>query len=461
MSKVLVPLDGSKLSEVALPWAACLARTRRSSLVLVQAVPWPNLASDGLLGGYVSADVYEDMLSAEREGATAYLERMRTEIAGDDLHVEIMVKEGAPGTVLLNLADELAADAIVMATHGRGGLTRAVLGSVALQMVQNATIPVLLVRTDGDETLRAPAFDRLLVPLDGSVLAERALDVAAELAQPGSTLVLLRVDEQSQPIQDYERATSGLDASFDQAHRSATEYLGRVAQTDMPSGVLTRTDVRLGVPGEQIVAAATAHDADIIVMATHGRTGPSRWWLGSVADSVARHADRPVLLVSARALVARVSEPYTVADVMTRHPVTVLDTEPLAAVLRKLLRWRVSGLPVVNARGELVGLLSENELIDWHDELAGVLAGQEAPDPDEYARRLQADTAGSIMTRPTPSIDESAPLGRVTRLLRERRADRVPVTRDGKLVGILTGTDILKAMAARLQATSGVENPSD
>src|SRR5581483_5798196 len=111
--------------------------------------------------------------------------------------------------------------------------------------------------------------------------------------------------------------------------------------------------------------------------------------------------------------------------------------------------------------GELVGLISEDELIDWHDEVIGALARQEAPDPNEYARRLQADTAADIMTRPTPSIDESAPLGRVTRLLREHRAERVPVTREGKLIGIVTGTDILKVMAARLQETVGTENPSD
>jgi CBS domain-containing protein len=130
-------------------------------------------------------------------------------------------------------------------------------------------------------------------------------------------------------------------------------------------------------------------------------------------------------------------------------------------VLRKLLRWRVSGLPVVNASGDLVGLISEYELIDWHDDGAGALAQQDAPAPQEYAPRLQNDIAGDIMTRSTPPIDESVPFGRVTHLRRERRADRVPVTREGNLVGVVTGTDVLKAMAARVQALTGAENPSD
>ena len=93
MSTVLVPLDGSKLSELALPWAACLAGNRKASLVLAQAAPWPVFPSDGLMGSSIPADVYDESLSAERAGATDYLERIRTELAADDLHVEIVVKE--------------------------------------------------------------------------------------------------------------------------------------------------------------------------------------------------------------------------------------------------------------------------------------------------------------------------------------------------------------------------------
>lgn len=452
MSKVLVPLDGSKLGELALPWAAFLAQSQQASLVLAQAVPWPVVPSDGITGGYMPPDVYDDLLSAQREGAMAYLEGIRGELGSQALNVEIVVQEGSPGPVLLNLADELAVDTIVMATRGRGGLTRAVLGSVALQIVQNALLPVLLVRADSEAAPRAPSFDRLLVPLDGSLLAERSLDVAVQLARPTSTLTLVRVEDAPPRTND--------DAGVDESKRSATEYLDKIAQMQARGTVRALTDVRTGSPPDQILAAATEHDADVVVMGTHGRTGPARWWLGSVADSVARRADRPVLLVSARALVARVAESYSVGDVMTRHPITVLDTEPLSVVLRKLLRSRVSGLPVVNAQGELVGFVSEDELIGWHDTVVSELAGQTGPGPYEYAHRLEAPVA-SVMTSPTPAIDEQAPLARATRLLRERRVGRLAVTSEGKLVGILTATDILKAMAARSQAASGVENPSE
>jgi len=459
-SKVLVPLDGSKLGELALPWAACLARHQAASIVLAQALPWTVLPYDGAMGGYVPPDYYEEVLSAQRDGAMAYLEGLRAELSSQALKVEVVVQEGAPGTVILNLADELGVDTIVMSTRGRGGLTRAVLGSVALEIVQNALLPVLLVRADSEAAPRTPSFDRLLVPLDGSLLAERALDVAVHVASPDSTLTLVRVEGAPPQTNDDNRPSSGPDAGVDESRRPATEYLDRIAQTQVPGTLHARTDVRLGVPPDQILAAASAHNADVIVMATHGRTGPARWWLGSVTDSVARRADRPVLLVSARALVARVAESYCVGDVMTRQPVTVLDTEPLSVVLRKLLRWRVSGLPVITSQGQLVGFVSEDELIGWHDTVVGELARQAGPGPDEYVRRLRAPVA-SVMTSPTPAIDEQAPLARATRLLRERRTDRLAVTREGNLVGILTGTDILKAMAARLQAASSGENPSD
>ena len=122
-SKLLVPLDGSVLGEVAVSWAAYLARTAEHSIVLAQAVPWPPVAADGLMAEYVPADVYDDTMNAEHEAATAYLAGVRDRLTSQGLHAEIVVREGSPCTALLDLADELSGDAIVMATHGCGGAT--------------------------------------------------------------------------------------------------------------------------------------------------------------------------------------------------------------------------------------------------------------------------------------------------------------------------------------------------
>jgi CBS domain-containing protein len=146
---------------------------------------------------------------------------------------------------------------------------------------------------------------------------------------------------------------------------------------------------------------------------------------------------------------------------LTGVPTLVREDESLEVVLRKLLRQRATGVGIVDSRGDLVGIISERELTDWHDRVVADLARQEAPAPGEYARRLRTMTAASIMVRPGPALDASTPLGRATHLFRERGVARLPVTREGRLVGILTRTDVLRAMAARLHAEACVENPSD
>jgi nucleotide-binding universal stress UspA family protein/predicted transcriptional regulator len=453
-------LDGSEVGESAVPWAVSLGQTHGYSVVLAQAVPWPVAAADGMMGGYVPPNVYDEIMAAEREVAEEYLDGVRARLAEQGVQAEAVVRDGSPYAVLLDLADEFGVDAVVMATHGRGGLPRTVLGSVANAVVQHATTPVLLVHADGTTPVRPPAFERLLVPLDGSTLAERALVSAAEIAQPDSLIVLVRVEVPAQA-----RPAKGADGSprpgSDAVGNPSTAYLLSIAETMRSKGHRVDTDARVGRPAAQILEAAQAHEADVIVMGTHGRSGPARWLLGSVADEVVRHADRPVLLVSARASVARSAEPSTVGDLLTGAPVVVREDESLDVVLRKLLRQRVTSVGIVNTRGDLVGIVSERELTDWHDRVIEDLAHQRAPAPGAYARRLRTEIAVSIMTRPTPALDASTPLGRATRLFRERGIARLPVTRDGKLVGILTRTDILRAMAERLHAEAGVENPSD
>src|SRR5215208_4644896 len=143
---LLVPLDGSALGETVLPWASAFARARDLSLVLVRAVPWPLIPTNGLGSGYMTYDVYNEVLAAERQAATDYLETVRQGLASESLAAELVVREGDAAEALLDLADERGAEAIAMTTHGRGGLTRLILGSVAERVLQQATTPVLLDR---------------------------------------------------------------------------------------------------------------------------------------------------------------------------------------------------------------------------------------------------------------------------------------------------------------------------
>jgi CBS domain-containing protein len=255
----------------------------------------------------------------------------------------------------------------------------------------------------------------------------------------GSTATLATVLDES--------ATQGL---VDRAE----EYLRQRAGS-IENGLTIVTEARVGTPVDEILAAADAHYAGLIVMSTHGRTGPARWVLGSVADQIVRRFDGPVLLVSTRALAARVVGAYSVGDVMTRDLATVRDDESLLVALRKLLLRQVSGLPVVDAAGELVGVLSEQDLLDWQARLADLVDKQQEVAPAAYAQHLEQESVRQIMSKPATTIDVAEPLSSAIRLFRERRLRRLPVTRDGRLVGIVTRADVLKAMASHWQAVTG------
>ena len=242
----------------------------------------------------------------------------------------------------------------VIASHGHGGFKRFVVGSVAMQLVAHTTVPVFLVRATLPENRDEAALNRLLIPLDGSVLAERALDVAREVAPTGSTLVLVRVvpwpqsfvvEGDAERVRDAEATAYGV--------KVATTYLDRVAARLREAGISVETqaivsETKVAVSRHLAVAAA-AWNVDAIVMSTHGRGGVTGWLLGSVADEVVRNVDRPVLLVSARALAARTTGQLCVGDVMTRDVATVTDDESLVSALRKLVRRRASGAPVLDA----------------------------------------------------------------------------------------------------------------
>lgn len=462
---LLVPLDGSELSEAALPWAAALARQRGLPLTLAQVVAYPSFGGGAWPEETMSLEVYEQVLEAEDETARTYLEGVGQRLAETGLHVETVVRHGSPSVALLDLADELNAEAIVIASHGHGGFKRFVLGSVAMQLVSHTSVPVLVVRAAAPEERHAPALQRLLVPLDGSVLAERALDVARETA-PEATLVLVRIASGSQSA-----ALEGASERTRDANTSAyglalaSSYLDRIAAPLRAAGVAVEVQAipaeTSGSVSRHLADAAAASNVDAIVMSTHGRGGVTGWLLGSVADEVVRNADRPVLLVSARALAARASGQVSVGDVMTRDVMTLQEDETLVVALRKLVRRQASGAPVLDSAGRLVGVISQRDIMGWHERAVESLARQLVPGHDEYLRRLGTEQVRTVMTTSPTSVPESASLATALALLRERGIRRLPVTRDGRVVGILTGTDVLLAMLASVDAASDEQHRAE
>jgi CBS domain-containing protein len=132
---------------------------------------------------------------------------------------------------------------------------------------------------------------------------------------------------------------------------------------------------------------------------------------------------------------------------------TLKEDESLVVALRKLVRRQASGAPVLDTDGLLVGVISQRDIMSWHERAVEALAQQSVPSPDEYLHRLRSERVRAVMTSSPTSIQESASLGVALALFRERGIHRLPVIREGRVVGILTGSNILLAMLAQIDTT--------
>jgi nucleotide-binding universal stress UspA family protein len=292
----VVPLDGSELAERALPYAVRLARAGqgRISLVRVALAP-PSMNVDG--AGW-ERDQREAVDAAEH-----YLGAIAAKLA-DQVPVETVVPYGRPAVHILEQVRLRDADGVVMATHGRTGLAKLLYGSVAETVLAESGVPVLLVHARPGQPAE-PAFDpmagRLVVPLDGSMFAEAAVELAFDFLGPAGELVLVSVIQAPDHILQDERGRvlAYLDQEAEDRTREARTYLEDVARRlrQKDSDIHVSVDVRMGEPDTGIIEAATERFADLIIMATHGRTGLSRMTVGSVAGNVLRKGGTPLLLV--------------------------------------------------------------------------------------------------------------------------------------------------------------------
>lgn len=275
--RVLVPLDGSELSEVALSTASILSRTNSSQLVLMSV----RQGQDGHhILPKIQSEISSDMDLVDYEH---YLDRLSSQLLQSGISAESAVSVGDAAEEITAKIRDGDIDLLVLSTHGRTGVGRVLMGSVADEVLQRTTIPMLLVRPFGKRNGETQAFRKVLVALDGSEESELSLPYAGAVGlRFNSELLLLSVPDDLESSSQLE---------------SLRQYLANVASTFEDLKLQAETVVVGSDPGYTILEVAETEEIDLIMLATHGRGDRERFMVGSVADTVISHTQCPVFLV--------------------------------------------------------------------------------------------------------------------------------------------------------------------
>jgi len=292
--RILIPLDGSDLAAQALPHGVLQARKFGAQLVLLRVVePMPAPVAEWAVG--------EDMSEVQARVET-YLADVEKALRAEGLDVESHSRTGPSAETIVAFASTENIDLITMSTHGRSGIGRWVYGSVADKVLRGAETPVFLMRVSNeDQPIAKPRYHCILVPLDGSELAEIALPYAEMWTKAfDGEVVLLRVPTLPAYVSLGPDASMLVPSLLTEVYDEADAYLANAVRKLKAKGLTVhKAAVEPGAIADTIIDFARDAGIDCIVMSTHGRSGLGRWVYGSVADRVLRGAGVPILLVRA------------------------------------------------------------------------------------------------------------------------------------------------------------------
>ena len=295
-TRILIPLDGSKTAEKVLPYARYLAGRFKIPIELLAVVDIAEMAAQ------MSAEKAQFLDTVVEDGvrhSTVYLRGVASSFPDADVKCTVAKAQAADAIIERGEAD--TAMLITMATHGRSGLNRFLLGSIAEKVLRGTANALLLVRaTEEAKSAGEAALKSIIVPLDGSELAESVLPMVAGLAKTLDLEVELfrayhipynaLAGDDGFYVGNYEALIAGV-------REEASEYLDKKVTEVKKLGVAKVSCVtKEGSAGDEIIALERKTPGGLIAMCSHGRSGVKRWVLGSVAEIVVRHSGGPVLI---------------------------------------------------------------------------------------------------------------------------------------------------------------------
>jgi nucleotide-binding universal stress UspA family protein len=300
--KILVPLDGSGLAECVLPHVEALADGHAKADITFLYVVSP------LDAPMVTSAYKKKIESDSRSAAESYVKKLaaRAKFKGKSVGKVLI---GKPAETIISFAAKNKAELIVMATHGRSGVGQWFYGSVTEKVLQGSKIPLWLVKAASCRMDYGHKTLKVVVPLDGSKVAESVLphlkELDRQLAHHELDFVLTRVCEIFAPPITYPPPISMtwdeyLKYEIDRCKKICRDYLAEIRDKLTKNKLNVRTAVPEGNPAEKIIEYVSKNSVDLIVMTTHGRTGLNKWAFGSVAEKVLKGAASPILLIRAK-----------------------------------------------------------------------------------------------------------------------------------------------------------------
>ena len=310
--RIIIPLDHSSIAESVLPFAHRLVEQIGASVTLLSVLDVPSSFAYHVRGGdrpepaQVPTSEHREPLPQSPYGAwtgwtsnepsakqideiareTSDAEKYLKGIAETfgDTHVETLVRYGHPAERILNTAEQRDNSVIVLASHGRSGIGRALIGSVASRVVQAATVPVFVQRAADSREASGdvPEIRKVIVPVDGSAFSEQALPALENILGAEKTEVHL---------------ISVIETPRFANKAQSQGYVAWLAEQIAQSGFAVTHSVTEGTPSREVNRAANAQGADMIAMTTHGRSGLDRFVLGSVAERILHESTLPILLI--------------------------------------------------------------------------------------------------------------------------------------------------------------------